>query len=77
MAHGILCDVCQLRIPSHTINCDISAKRPGSDAARVMVRNLEVCVVCIDGEPFSHKKLTIKVIKIHRSEKIIDPITKV
>ena len=77
MFNGLLCDVCQLRIPIGTVSCDIEARRPGSEAARVLLRNIDVCIVCIDGEMVHHKKLSIKVAKVRKFCKHTDPITKV
>lgn len=77
MFNGILCDVCQLRIPIGTASCDILVQRPGAKVTRTLVRLIDVCVVCVDGEPFRHKKLVLKVAKVRRFSKHTDPITKV
>lgn len=78
MWNGLLCSICQIRIPYATADCELIAVRPGKLRGRkVQVMALEICEYCSAGAVIEHKKLTIQIAHITRATRHTDPVTKV
>ena len=76
MYQGLLCDVCQLRIPEATVEGELKVSR-GEKNTVIKVFSLECCSLCLSGQSVAHKRVTVALLSKKKITKHVNPLCRV